>query len=345
MYPHKLLSRSLQQFLLLISVLLLPQHHLLAQGCCSGGSGSPIAGGTSQGVLADRQAEVSTAFQYINTNKFQTGDKKVMDFLENYNSEYQYTRFAYGATKNLTISLETGYFYNKTQVGLDKSSPNNKVSCSGIGDIIFFPRYTVYTKNTEQTRNELTAGVGIKIPAGKYLDSSVVYTEPTTGKNHYTPMPAAVMPTTGSQDFIFYLFGYRGYPSRKARIFANALYIRKGWNPIGQKFGDYASVGLFAGKTYFNKLGVTLQAKCEWMDRMSYDKTIDMLAKYNLDVASTGGIKVLLAPQLTYNIKTFSVYALTELPLYQYVNGTAIASQYLVIVGLSYRFMMVKMND
>jgi hypothetical protein len=319
-------------------ILLLPDWSY-GQGCCSGGSGSPIAGGTSQGVLADRQAEVSASFQYLNSNRFQTGSEKARNFLDNYNSEYLYSRFAYGAAKNLTVSVESGYYFNKSQTGLNNSS---KVSNSGIGDLILFPRYSVYNRNTEKTRNEITLGMGLKIPMGKYLDSSVIYTDPNTGKNYFTPMPPAVLATTGSQDFIFYGFGYRGYPSKKFRLFTSLLYVRKGWNPLGQKFGDYASIGLFAGKTYRNKYGITLQLKGEWVDVMRYDKAIDMLAKYNLDVNSTGGRKIMFVPQLNYNYKTFSVYLLSEVPLYQYVNGTAIASQYLFTLGFSYRFMMVQ---
>lgn len=318
---------------------LLNSTQIYAQGCCSGGSGSPIAGGTSQGVLEEAQAEISTSFQYVNTNKFQKGTEKVKDFLDNYNSEYLYTRFAYGATCNLTVSLETGYFLNKSQVGLNNSS---KVSSSGIADIIIFPRYTVYNHSTGKTNNEITLGMGIKIPVGKYLDSSVVFTDPSTHKNYYTPMPPAIMPTTGANDFIFYGFGFRGYPTKNFRLFTSIVYIKKGWNPLGQRFGDYASIGIFAGKTFFDKLGVTLQFKGEWVDVMKYEKSIDMLAQYNLDVASTGGTKLLFVPQLSYSHKAFTAFAFSEIPMYQYVNGTAIAAQYLFTMGLSYRFRFTK---
>ncbi len=331
--------------LLFIFFILSVNNQAVAQGCCSGGSGSPIAGGTSQGVLADRQAEIGLNFQYINSDRFLTGNKKATNFLKNYNSEYLYTRLAYGVTDRFTMSLESGYYINRSQVGLNPTALNNKISSSGIGDLIIFPRYTIYTNNTETTRDEITLGMGMKIPVGKYLDSSVSYTDTNAAKSYYTPLPPVIMPTTGSQDFIFYGFAYRGYPAKKFRIFTSLLYVRKGWNPIGQKFGDYASLGLFAGKTFRNKYGITLQMRGEWVDVMKHDKNIDMLAKYNLDVTSTGGWKVLFVPQLNYNIKNFSVYVLSEVPVYQYVNGTAIASQYLFTLGLSYRFMAVKMND
>lgn len=327
MYAVRLILIFLLSFLSRVS---------MAQSCCSGGSGSPIAGGTSQGVLDDRQAEVSINFQYTNSKKFLTGDKESKNFLDNFNSKYLYSRFAYGVSSKLTLSLETGYYFNKTQIGLNK---RDTLSNSGFGDFIIFPRYSVYTHNTEATRTEVTLGLGLKLPIGKYLDSSVVYTN-AQGKDFYTPMPPAVMPTTGSNDFIFYGFGYRGYPVKKFRVFANLLYVRKGWNQLGQKFGDYASIGLFAGKTFRRKFGVTLQLKGEWIDRMDYDKKVDMLATYNLDVTATGGKRLLFVPQLSYSYKTLSAFILSEIPLYQYVNGTGIASQYLFTLGLSYRFLV-----
>lgn len=320
-----------------IAAFLFP-NQIFAQGCCSGGSGSPIAGGTSQGVLAERQAELGTSWQSINTNKFLTGDKPARDYLKDYNSNYLYSRFAYGVTKNFTMSVEAGYFFNKTQIGLG----GDKVTDKGISDLIIFPRYKIYEHNTEKTRDEITLGLGLKTPLGKYLDSTVSSVNPFTGKKNYIKMPPVVMPTTGANDFIFYGFAYRGYPEKKFRIFANVIYIRKGWNALGERFGDYASVGLFAGKTLFKNLGVTLQLKGEWIDKMDYDKQIGkdgMLIIYNVDVTSFGSKKIAVVPQISYAVKSFSVYVLSEFPLYQYVNGTAIASQYLFTLGVSYRFL------
>ncbi len=67
---------------------------------------------------------------------------------------------------------------------------------------------------------------------------------------------------------------------------------------MGEKFGDYASVGLFAGKTFFKKLGVTIQVKGEWIGKMQAAKDVDLLAFYNIDITSTGGRKVLFVPQI-----------------------------------------------
>jgi hypothetical protein len=312
-----------------------------AQGCCSGGSGSPIAGGASQGVLAERQVELGGNYQHIQTNKFYTGNKRISNTIDGFNSNYLYMRFAYGVSKKLTMSVENGYFFNKTQIGLDKA---DTIKSSGFGDLILFPRYSVYTKNTEKTRTEITIGVGYKIPIGKYNDSTVTYTNPTTGKKSYTTSPPIIQPTNGANDIIFYGFVYRGYPAKQYRIFANFLYIKKGWNALGQRFGDYSSVGLFASKTFFRKVGVTFQVKGEITGQMKYDKNIDMLALYNIDVNSTGNKRLSFVPQVSYTRKNVTIYALSDLPFYQHVNGTQIGSSVQATLGATYRFYFTKMN-
>ncbi|MES2397496.1 MAG: hypothetical protein V4549_15920 [Bacteroidota bacterium] len=328
----------MKQVIITISILLYGEY-LYAQGCCSGGSGSPIAGGASQGVLQERQMEISSNYQYIGTSKFLYQDKDTVKQFDYLSSNYIYTRLAYGLTKDFTMSVESGYFINKTQIGLDKV---DTIKSSGIADLILFPRYDIVNRTEESKRTEITIGLGYKIPLGMHNDSTVVYTNPTTGQRFYTTSPPTVQPTTGSQDIIFYTFFFRGYPLKNFRIFANTLYIKKGWNSLGQKFGDYATIGLFASKTFFEKLGVTLQVRGEWIDKMKADKNVDLLALYNVDITSTGSRKVFFVPQLSYTHKSFTVFVLSEIPVYQYVNNIQVASQYQFTGGLSYRFYINK---
>ena len=303
--------------------------------CCSAGSGSPIAGGTSQGVLADRQAEINLNFQHLSSTRFLDGDKETKKFLDYFGSNFAYLRLSYGITSKLTLSVEGGYFLDKTEAGVNGGE---KITSQGFSDLVIFPRYTVYAKNRENTRDEITVGLGYKMPVGKYNDS-LRQVEQFSGEEYYITKPPGVQPTTGSHDLILYLFAFRGYPSKNFRVFSNALYIKKGWNPDGLKFGDYASLSLFASKTLLRKLGVTLQLKGEWIDEMKYSEQLYNLGYYNFDVRATGTKRVMLVPQLSYSVKNFTVYALSEFPLYQYVTKKQIAAQRSYTAGISYRFM------
>ena len=61
--------------------------------CCGGSNGSPIAGGSSQGVLKENQFEINTSFQFINTNKSYSGDTPDTVSVYKYNSSYNYNWF------------------------------------------------------------------------------------------------------------------------------------------------------------------------------------------------------------------------------------------------------------
>lgn len=168
----------------------------LAKGqCCSAGSGSPLAGGTSQGVLGEGQAEINFNQQLISTRKFLTGDSPARDFLHHYGSNYSYLRLGYGISKELTLSVETGYYQWREQVALSKKS----IRSSGVSDLIIFPRYQVYNSKSAGKNTEVTLGLGYKFPLGRN-DVDVTEVEPFSGESFSYKAPPAIQLTTGSQD-------------------------------------------------------------------------------------------------------------------------------------------------
>ena len=330
------------KYLFLVSFFFLLNSKLYGQGCCAGGAGSPITGGGSLGVLKVRQFEFSASYQFLNSDKFHSGSQDTAKLFENFSSNYVYSKIAYGVTKNLTISLESGYYLNKTQTGFYDSVLNKSeiIQSSGIADLIIFPRYDVLNKKTTKQHTEITLGLGYKIPLGNHTDSIVAFVNPINGTQIYTTAPPLVQPTNGSHDFIFYSFLYRGFNKSGIRVFANALYIKKGWNSLGEKFGDYSSLGLFIGKSFYDNFGLNLQLKGEHISQMQAADNIDLLAYYNVDVNSTGSTKLSFVPQFNFNYRSFNLFMLYELSLYEHVNGTQIASKHLCTAGLAYRFLI-----
>lgn len=308
--------------------------------CCSGGSGCPIAGGASQGVLQEKQLELNTNFQFINTDKFYKGSKlDTNKYFSSYSSQYQYFKLGYGLSKNFTVSLESGYFFGRKEVGLPGPS-SITYSSQGIGDIIVFPRYNVLNQFNDKTKTEATIGLGFKVPLGSYNAKSTFF-DSSIG-SYSIIKPPSVQLSSGSQDIIFNLFLFHGWTPKNFRVFANAYYIKKGWNPLSVKMGDYSSLALFIGKTYFKNLGLTLQLKGEHIQKMRAGKDIDVLALYNVDTAITGSDKIFFTPQISYSKGKFTVYATTEIPIFQFVNNIQVGSKYQTTFGLSYRFMAKK---
>jgi hypothetical protein len=314
------------------ATLLLIGSHVFGQ-CCAGGTSSPIAGGTSQGVLQDKQLEINTNLQYIHTTRFLDGSEVTDNFLDRFSSVYNYNRIAFGLSEKFSMSLELGYWVSKTQIGLNK---RDTVSSKGIGDLVLFPRYNILNINNNGIQTDVTVGLGLKLPLGSFNDSTG-HIEPFSGQTYYLTKPMVMQNSSGAHDFIFYSFFYRGYTAFNFSLFTNFIYIKKGWNPLGEKLGDYSRLGLFASKKV-RKFSFTLQVAAEWVYKMKINKDIAMYTFLNYDPEATGSRKIFVVPQIGFSaFDNFHIYCLYEFPLYQHVAKTQIASQTQVSLGISYR--------
>ena len=169
--------------IIIISTLLLFGSYLsIGQGCCSGGGGSPMAGGAATGVLQKGQVNLMSSYKYSKSDRFLIGDIDTLPFFEDIKSNYLYFKMEYGLSDRLTLSISSGYYLNRTItefsdttfVGGDMGIEQNRVESSGIGDIIIFPRYNLFEKTNNNIKTELTLGMGMKIPLGLHNDSNFV---------------------------------------------------------------------------------------------------------------------------------------------------------------------------
>ena len=314
---------------------------VFSQGCCSGGAGSPIAGGAATGVLQENQMEISINYQNNSSNKFFAANRDTTSLFNNLNSDYLFFRVDYGLSKKLTLSVASGYFLDKSKIGKDNS---DTISSNGVGDLIIFPRYSIYNKTANFKRTAVVIGLGLKIPLGSHNDTTNLG---SYGIDNYQMNPPMLQTTNGSQDLMFNSFFFREYQKSKLRLFISSLYVKKGYNSLGIKYGDYTSVGFFASKTYFYRWGVTAQLKAEKIDQIKVANNIEEwdLLEYSITPESTGSKKWFFIPQLSYSKNGLTVYATSEIPLYQYLNGTQVGSQNQFTVGVNYRFLIKKCED
>ena len=325
----------------LISFLILVANiNIYAQGCCSGGAGSPIAGGAASGVLQEYQMEISANYQLNKSNTFYTGSEVAEQLFENLTSNYMFFRTNYGVSKKLTLSLATGYYLNKTKEAEDIT---DNMTSSGFSDLIILPRYSVYNKRNNFKRTEIALGLGIKMPLGAHMDSTLTvaassYAPGYPDKDLYALNPPSVQTTNGANDFMLYSFIFREYQKKKLRLFISALHVKKNYNSLGLKFGDYSSLGLFISKTFFRQWGVTTQLKLEHVGKIQSAENIDP-ELYGINPISTGSNKAFITPQISYSKNGLTFFATSEIPVYQYLHGTQIGSQNQFTFGINYRFL------
>lgn len=322
---------------------------VFSQGCCSGGAGSPIAGGAATGVLQENQMEISINYQFNQSNKFFNEHKAATPPFNNLSSDYLFFRTDYGISKKLTLSVASGYFLDKSKIGKDNS---DTISSNGVGDLIIFPRYSIYNKTVNFKRTAVVIGLGFKIPLGSHNDSTLTALKGSAGggfplEDKYQINPPMLQTTNGSQDLMFNSFFFREYQKSKLRLFISSLYVKKGYNSLGIKYGDYTSVGFFASKIFFYRWGVTAQLKAEKIDQLKVANNIEEwdLLEYSITPESTGSEKWFFIPQLSYSKNGLTIYATSEIPLYQYLNGTQVGSKNQFTVGVNYRFLTKKCED
>jgi len=330
------------RLIVLATFSLLFQNFAFSQGCCSGGGSNPIAGGTATGVLQKYQMEVSLNYQNNTSSKIFEGTEEANQegIYDKLSSEYLFLRTDYGISKRLTLSLATGYHLNKA---LKEKDTTTTLSNSGMGDIIIFPRYDIYNETKGNIRIEITLGFGVKLPIGSHTDTMKITSDV------WDLIPPTIQLSTGGTDLMFYSFFFREYKKQKLRFFANSLYIRKGYNSLDEKFGDYTSVSLFASKTFFRKWGLTTQLKAERIGQIEVrqSKLLDLIVNDQyfglpnfLDKQkATGSKKWLFIPQISYSKNNFTFFATSEIPLYQDLKGVQFASENQFTVGINYRFL------
>jgi hypothetical protein len=312
--------------------------------CCSAGSGSCIVGGSAQGVLRAHEMQLATNFQFIDTRAFFRESERVDEHtFDGFRSRYQYFKLAYGASDKLTLSLETGYHLLKEEIGR-MGDPANTFSSSGFGDLVIFPRYEVLRKEGRKGTNEIALGLGYKVPLGSYNDS-IGRVEPFSGHTYYLTKPTAVQLSSGAQDLIFYAFLHHGFIRSKINLSATAMYVKTGWNPNGEKLGNFTSLALFVARPINELIGITLQGRYESITRMQVNEAVMLFGKpSNYFPEATGYRKFFLTPQISLTKGAFTFYASTDLPLHQYMNTsefyTQVGSQHTTTVGLSYRFLV-----
>jgi hypothetical protein len=307
--------------------------------CCAVGGGSPIAGDATTGVLKERQFELSSNFQFVNTEKFLTENRPEANYLDHFSSKYLYTKLAYGLSDRLTISLESGYWLDKTQTGLIE---RDTYSSKGIADLIIFPRYNVIRPGSGKFVKQLSVGLGFKIPLGSYNDS-IGLVEPFSGSIIYITKPLAVQATSGSYDMLLNAFFSGKIPNTRLSLSASVLHILKGWNPLSEKLGNYTGIGLQIGYPLWKVLNFSIQAKGEWIGKMKINPDIQMVRFLSYDPEATGSRKFFITPQLSYLFAdSFTIFIQSDIPVYQHVNKTQIASQTEITGGIAFRFSLAR---
>lgn len=290
--------------------------------CCS--PGNPIGGNSSLGVNDPGMLRIFTAYKYGYSGTYFEGNKPVSSqFIKDGNYNYLGLTVSYGLADKLSIDLETGYFFNKTQNYVEGIIPS-QLKGKGLTDVTFLVRYSFYKDLIRDI--EMNVSLGFKAPLGSYQQAY-----------QGALLTRDLQPTTGSYDLVHNLFLYKGYLPIKLRVFMLNRIEIKGKNPDQYQYGNFMATSLFGSYSLSPQWTIITQLRNEIRSRDTRPTTGTGIQTINgrEKIPPSGSQKVFLIPQLSYTtLKKANFSILVDIPLYQYYNDKQLASS--IAISLVY---------
>ncbi|MEI6884826.1 MAG: hypothetical protein WCO02_10085 [Bacteroidota bacterium] len=310
------MNRKIALFLL---ISLLPIKFVSAQ-CCS--TGSPVGATVYVGVLAKNNLRVVTYFRNSYSNTYYQGDSKTD---ENVPLKFSYYNFAglalsYGITKRLTVEVDFGYFFNKTQEFkyIDYKETGYGFTNGGVG-----VKYGIFIKPSRQI--ELTAGAGFRYPF-------------TTKPQEIDGVQLArdVQPSTNAFAVNCMLFFNKGWPSVGIRLFTLNRFEYNFADKQKYQYGSVLLNSVFFSKKIIPYFFGILQVRGEY--RM-HDNDYNDIYDGSSTRPNSGNYILILSPQLSYSIAgKWNVSVLYDIPVYKFYNGKQLTPKYSFAVSVSHDF-------
>ena len=307
-----------------ITTILVLLFALTAQAQCLS-SMNPVGGAENLLSLEKNALRTIVFYKGGGSNKYYSGnslsDYKLID-RANYN--FVSAMLGYGLSPKLTLEFETGYFINKTQHY--NTMPKMQLRGYGFSNLNFLLKYNFYANLVD--RVYFSSAAGVKIPASRKYQSV----------NH-VELPYQLQASQGSFGLIVNSSFVKENSSQGLRYFATNRVELNGSNQR-----DY-----IPGASVFTAIYVSKHLMFPWLKG---DWTVILQLRNELrfrDVDagnknnSTGSCLFFAVPQINYVFnEKWNLSVMTDVPVYQYFNGTQLASAVNVSLVLSRTFNLLK---
>jgi len=278
---------------------------------------NPVGGSNNLLVLEKQSLRVISFYRYNYGDQYLEGSSRSdFNLIKNANYNYAGSIIGYGLAGKVTLETELGYFFNKTQnYNLE---PEYMLRGNGFSNGIFSVKYSL-VKN-DVGRFFISSSLGAKIP----LSANPIYRDGVQ-------LPIEVQPSAGAFGTVIQLFLVKEKPVTGVRYFVTSRMELNARNNQDYKLGTSVFTSFFFSKhLMFSWLKgdwtTILQIRNEIRNK---DKTVNGWKE------SSGSTIFYLSPQINYTIREkWNVSIFTDLPVYQYFNGTQLATKY----GISLSF-------
>lgn len=310
--------------LVLSSILLFTSLTSRAQ-CCS--TGSPVGASVYVGVLGKNYLRAISYYRHSFSDTYYESDHKTTENVQLTNSSYNFAGLAvaYGVTKRLTIELDVGYYFDKTQ---NYANIDYQARGYGLSNGTLTFKYGSIIRPAPQI--ELTTGFGIRFP---------FTTNPQVVDG--VQMNRDVQPSTNAFGVSEMIFFNKGFPAITLRLFTINRYEYNFPDKNDYKYGNTLLNSIFVSKKIANWFFGILQFRSEWKTN---DKDMMLTNTGSGDkVVNSGYVLLTISPTLSYSIAgKWNVTAVYDIPVYKYYNGKQMTPKYSFALSLTRDFNLGK---
>ncbi len=273
---------------------------------------NPVGGTNNMLVLEKNSLRVITFYKYGGGDQYFKGTEHYDEDVSISKAYYNYlaTTIGYGVTNKLTLELETGYFFNKTQVYDSDILGDYKLTGKGLSNLVILAKHSLFTEPVK--RIYITGAVGAKIPSSR-TPQSVDNVE----------LPPEIQPTMGAFGGVLNFSFVKESPENGLRYFFISRAETNGTNKNEYKLGNS-----FYNSVYVSKHLMFPWLKGDWTTILQLRNEIRLQDKIDNETKQSSGSNLFfITPQINHFIKEkWNVSALVDIPVYQNFKGTQLGA-------------------
>lgn len=291
----------------LLLFLLLLQPIFSGAQCLS--SINPVGGTDNLLVLEKNSIRIISFYRYGQGNRYFEGtEHAAYNLISKAYYNYLSTIVGYGLTNKLTLELETGYFFNKTQKY--NLSPEYALTGKGLSNAVLLAKQSLFTEPFK--RMYITGAAGAKIPFSREMQQQENVT-----------LPVEVQPAVGAFGAVIGASFVKESSGTGRRYFLTSRFETNSENK-----GKYRQGNSLFSSLYFSQHLKHPKLKDKWTAILQLRHELRSSDRINGRLKESSGSTLLfLTPQLNYVLHDeWYLSGMADIPAYQNFKGTQLGA-------------------
>ena len=284
---------------------------------------NPVGGTDNLLVLEKNAFRVIAFYKFGQGSRYYEGSEvSGFNLINRAYYNYMSAIIGYGIHPKVTIELETGYFFNKTQeYNVDDGY---KLKGKGLSNFVLLAKNSLIVNHAGRFYVNGTAGIKI----------------PSTGKMQYVDnvrLPVEVQPTMGAFGSVLGASAVKEISATGMRYFMTTR-----WEAHGKNSEDYQPGNNIFTSAYISKHLMYPWLKGDWTVIMQLKNEVRTRDRFQGQPrTSSGSVLFFLVPQINYVFReNWYISALVDVPVWQYFNGTQLGASTGISVIISRAFIL-----